>query len=440
MARSRIRWLAILAPAAIIGGIELLADWALDPYLPFPYDTLVVTASVLVLSAILVTVADRRIGLLSGALDARNRDLMARDATARALHQLSVTIAGTRDLETILRRVVDGAREVLRAEVAVVLLQDRAGASRVAASSGQADALADPTSSASAEPADFLAEPYRRAMLAAPLRSGGETVGALVLADRRPRGYEVDDVETLSSLASQLGLAIENSRLEGQLRELAVRAERERIAREMHDGLAQVLGYVNTKSQAVEELLAAGQTREARSHLAELAAAARSIYVDVREAILGLTSPVTPGRGLVGALEEYASRFSESSKLVTMVRAEAGAAAVTLSPEVEAQAFRIVQEALSNVRKHAAAQRVTVSIEGADDALVISVADDGRGIQPGSDLASTTPAVWPHYGLTAMRERAEAIGAAISVESQPGVGTTVRLTLRATRPALATAV
>ena len=113
----------------------------------------------------------------------------------------------------------------------------------------------------------------------------------------------------LSSLANQAAIAIENARLQARLRELAVVAERERIAREMHDGLAQVLGYVNTKSQAIEELLVAGRTDEARDQLAELAAAARSIYVDVREAILGLRSPVIPGRrpgrrgrGLRGAL------------------------------------------------------------------------------------------------------------------------------------------
>jgi signal transduction histidine kinase len=434
MARSRLRWIAILVPVAIIGGIELLADWALDPYLPFPWDTAVVTASVLVLAAILVTVAFRRIDLLNGALDARNRELLARDATARALHQLSVAMAGGRDLATILRTVVDGARQLLRAEVAIVLLPAREGSPRVAASSGPEDAILHPTTTVSGEPADFLGEPYRRAMLAAPLRSGSETVGALAVGDRRARAFDVEDVETLSSLASQLALAIENARLEGQLRELAVRAERERIAREMHDGLAQVLGYVNTKSQAVEELLAAGRSQEARAQLAELAAAARSIYVDVREAILGLTSPVTPERGLVGAVEEYAARFSDASKLATTVRADPGASAVTLPPEVEAQAFRIVQEALTNVRKHAAAQRVEVNVELIDGALLISVTDDGAGIEPSGDPASSAPAVWPHYGLTAMRERASAIGARITVESLPGAGTTVRLAVPVAGP------
>jgi signal transduction histidine kinase len=437
VARSRLFWLAVLVPVAITAGIELLADWALDPVLPFPLDTLVVTATVFLLCLLLVTFGVRRIDRLSGALDSRNQELLRREATARALHQVSVTIAATRDMESILRTVAHGASQVLGAEVALAILQDRDGAARLAASSGPAEALDRSPSATAAEPADFLAEPYRRAVLAAPMRAGGETMGTLAVADRRPRAFEVDDVETLSSLASQLALAIENARLEGRLREIAVHAERERIAREMHDGLAQVLGYVNTKSQAVEELLAADRAPEARRQLAQLAAAARSIYVDVREAILGLTSPVTPDRGLVGALEEYAGRFAEASKLHATVRAAPNAAGIELPAEVEAQAFRIVQEALTNVRKHAEAQRVTVDVELAGDLLTISVTDDGRGIPPTDHSPSGAPALWPHYGLTAMRERAGAIGAKIVVESAVGQGTTVRVLVPMTRPMVA---
>ena len=194
------------------------------------------------------------------------------------------------------------------------------------------------------------------ARLEAPLQRAGETIGLLMVGSRLERGFEVDEVETLSSLANQAAIAIENARLQARLRELAVVAERERIAREMHDGLAQVLGYVNTKSQAIEELLVAGRTDEARDQLAELAAAARSIYVDVREAILGLRSPVIPGLGLVAAVEDYAARFAEASKIAVHVDAPDAARRLDLAPDVEAQVFRIVQEALTNVRKHSGAR------------------------------------------------------------------------------------
>ena len=259
--------------------------------------------------------------------------------------------------------------------------------------------------------------------LAAPVQRGGASVGTLAVGSRTPRAYGVAEVETIAALASHAAIAIENKQLQAQLRELAIRGERERIAREMHDGLAQVLGYVNTKSQAVEELLAAGRIEAARLQLAELSAAARSVYVDVREAILGLSSPVVPEGGLVGAIEEYSRRFSDASKVVVVVEASQEARDLRLVPEVQAQAFRILQEALTNVRKHAAAHRVRVVLDVIAAGLRMRVDDDGRGLP-----ASVDGDGWPRYGLRSMRERAVALGG--SLELQPhDQGTRVELLL-----------
>jgi signal transduction histidine kinase len=436
MRHSRSWWAAVLLPVAILGGIELLADWVLDPYLPFPLDTIVVTATALFLALLLVTVARRRFNLLAGALDARTRELEKRGATARALHQLGVAISATHDLDAVLAAVVDNTRQLLEADVAFVLLEG-GETSRLSAASGPDEAFLQDASDV-LEPADVVTQPCRRSLVAAPLHRATATIGSLAVGSRHERAFEVDELETLSSLASLLTLAIENARLEGQLRELAVRGERERIAREMHDGLAQVLGYVNTKSQAVEELLRQERTDEARSQLTELAAAARSIYVDVREAILGLTSPVTPERGLVGALEEYATRYATAAKIAVSVEASPEASAVDLSAETEAQVFRVVQEALTNVRKHASAARVRIEVACQGSELAVSVTDDGRGFAaspPGHDLAAGErgaaggePA-WPHYGIAAMRERASAIGGALEIGSGPDGGTRVLLRL-----------
>ncbi len=209
-------------------------------------------------------------------------------------------------------------------------------------------------------------------------------------------------------------------------RAAAVQGERERIAREMHDGLAQVLGYVNTKAQAVEGLLANGHTDEARRQLAELSAAARSVYVDVREAILGLTNPVSANGGLVTALEEYAARFSDASKLAVSVNATAAARELRLAPEAESQIFRIVQEALTNVRKHAAARRVDLAVAVAANELVLTVIDDGVGLAP-----HAVPADWPHYGMQGMRSRAAAIGATVDWTSVDEGGTRFTLSVPA---------
>ena len=255
-----------------------------------------------------------------------------------------------------------------------------------------------------------------------------------MVGSRAARGFEVDEVEMLSSLANQAAIATENARLQARLRELAVVAERERIAREMHDGLAQVLGYVNTKSQAIEELLAAGRIAEARALLAELAAAARSIYVDIREAILGLRSPVVPGMGLVAAVEEYAARFAEAAKIAVHVEASEPARRAEPAPDVEAQVFRIVQEALTNVRKHSGARRVEIAFAVVGDRLDVVVDDDGQGIHRGvgPDAAADDR---PRYGLRAMRERADSVGATVEWTSPPGGGCRVHLSVAAARGA-----
>jgi signal transduction histidine kinase len=420
----RLRWWTILIPALVVGAIELVSDSFLDEYLSFPWDTLIVVAAVGALWLVYWRLAIERVHVLGTALQQRNAELEQRNATSRALHHVSVAITALADLDEVVQAVVDQARTLLAADVALLLLTGADGEVGLRAWSG-APGVVDATGSGPGPDAlRFVSGDVARVQLAAPLQRGGQTIGLLFVGCRLARGFDVDDVETLSSLANQAAIALENARLQGRLRELAVVAERERIAREMHDGLAQVLGYVNTKSQAVETLLEAGRTADARSHLAELSAAARSVYVDVREAILGLRSPIRPEVGLVGAIEEYARRFADASKLAVAVDASPAARTAELSPDVEAQVFRIVQEVLTNVRKHAGARRATLTLAIEHGGLVLTVADDGRGIAPAADTLGD----WPHYGLVAIRERAGSIGATVAwTLEEPGGGTRVRL-------------
>jgi len=427
----RIRWLSVIVPVVAVAIIELVSDGLLDAAFPFPIDTVVVTALVAVLAWGFSTIAFRRIDVLSSTLRARNVDLERRAASARALHRVSVAIAALADVDEILRAIVDQARALLEVDVAVLVTQGADGEAHVAASSGPDDGVdrAGGFAGSGAGVSRFVRPDLATARLEAPLQRAGETIGLLMVGSRLERGFEVDEVETLSALANQAAIAIENARLQARLRELAVDAERERIAREMHDGLAQVLGYVNTKSQAIEELLVAGRTTEARGLLAELAAAARSIYVDVREAILGLRSPVDPGVGLVAAIEDYAARFAEASKIAVRVEAADAARRLDLAPDVEAQVFRIVQEALTNVRKHSGAGRAEISFAANDGRLEVVIADDGHGI-----VDSAAPDDRPRYGIEAMRERAESIGGTVEWTSPPGGGCRVHLAVEAEAP------
>jgi len=417
-----LRWLSVLVPVTAVAIIELVSDGLLDAAFPFPLDTIVVVVLVALLAWALSGVAFRRIDRLSAELRARNADLERREASARALHRVSVAVAALADLDEILAVIVDQARELLAADVAVLLLYGPDGVGRLTAASGPDDAVDRGGGFPGDEVVRFVRPDLATARLEAPLQRGGATIGLLMVGSRLEHGLAADEVETLSSLANQAAIATENARLQARLRELAVVAERERIAREMHDGLAQVLGYVNTKSQAIEELLAAGRTGEARSALSELAAAARSIYVDVREAIIGLRSPVVPGIGLVAAVEDYVVRFAEAAKIAIRVGAPDAARRLELAPEVEAQVFRIVQEALTNVRKHAGARRAEVVFSVDDGRLDVVISDDGRGIQASPGLPDR-----PHYGLRAMRERADSVGATVDWATATDGGCRVHL-------------
>jgi signal transduction histidine kinase len=442
---SRDRWLIVGLPAVVVGLIEALSDTLLDPILPFPGDALVVTLVVLGLSILVSRALYRRIEALGAAVTARNRALEQRAESAAAMHRVSVAIAALADLRSILDAIADHARRLSGGDVAVILLVDAGGRLRLAAASGLEGRRdeRDPTersgSAGSAieggseagrssvdpdEVVRFLPPELATSRLASALNRGPETIGFLAVGSRTARSFDADTVETLASLANQASIAIENARLQARLRELAVETERERIAREMHDGLAQVLGYVSTKSQAADELLANGRVSEARGQLGELTAAARSIFVDVREAILGLRSPITPELGLVGAIEDYAVRFAEASKLAVRVDAAPDVHAAGLGPETEAQIFRIIQESLTNVRKHAGAGRVVVHLRRVADDLVIELVDDGRGFDRPS---AAPPSDWPHYGQAAMRERADAIGAQIAWGTAAAGGGFLRL-------------
>jgi signal transduction histidine kinase len=260
-----------------------------------------------------------------------------------------------------------------------------------------------------------------RSLLAVPIVSGGDVMGNLYLAEKLDgEEFTSEDEDTLGRFATQAGVAITNARLHRRVRSLAIVEERERIGREMHDSLAQVLGYVNTKAQAAQELIAAGHPEKATQHIDQLAESARSAYVDVRENILALRTSATPDRPLAEALRDYVAAWQEQSGVDTRVAIDA-ASAGRLSSASEVQLLRIVQEALANVRKHAAATQVSIRLSQTDGSVEVVVEDNGAGFEPDALARSA----FPRFGLATMRERAEAAGGTLVVESAPGQGTRV---------------
>ena len=430
----RLRWLLVLVPPAVVAAIGLLTDTVLDRLLHPPWDTLAVMLTVLAIGIVVAVATWGRIDALTVALEARNAELEARGASARALNRVSVAIAAMTDVDLILTAVVTHARELLGADVAVLLLEGADGRLAPRAAVGVPGALLAAGTpppgglTRASNPADallpFVDPAHAGVRLATPLQRGGLTIGLLAIGSSATRGFDADEVETLASLANQATIALEHDRLQARLRELAVVEERERIARELHDGIAQVLGYVNTKSQAVDGFIEAGRIDEARVQLAELGSAARAVYVDVRETILGLRGPIEAGQGLGTAIAAHARRVAAESRFALELAIDDEAALLRIDPGAEGNLYRIAQEALTNVRKHARARRVRLEMSVGNGTLLLVVDDDGVGLG-----APDRRRDLPGYGLRAIHERAVAIGATAEITDRPDGGTVVRVAL-----------
>ncbi len=204
-----------------------------------------------------------------------------------------------------------------------------------------------------------------------------------------------------------------------KLQQQAMARERGRIARELHDGLAQLLGYVNTKAMAVRLMLKNNQMEAADKALLQLEEAARGLFVEVREAILNLKSSGQADAGLIPALKNIISQFSRLNDLSVELTFAPAVDDILLSSETTLQLSRIVQEALTNVRKHAFATTACVSLQIEDEKLVLTVSDNGRGFD--LDCVQTAPGA--HFGLSTMRERAETIRAEYQLHTKPESGT-----------------
>ena len=255
-----------------------------------------------------------------------------------------------------------------------------------------------------------------------PIRLKRELLGIFNLYFTTPHVITREDRQLLEALGQHLGIAIENQRLASRDRELAVYEERSLLARELHDSIAQSLAFLNIQVQMLEDSLA----RDARSEVAEVVAriheGVQESYDDVRELLVHFRARVKQEEDIGVALERMLVRFGGQSGLVTGFT-DSGTG-VPLQAESQLQVLHILQEALSNVRKHAGATHVELAVRR-DAGYRFTVTDDGCGfdVKAAPDVSET------HIGLRIMRERAQRIGAQLEVRSHPGNGTVVTLTL-----------
>jgi PAS domain S-box-containing protein len=208
-----------------------------------------------------------------------------------------------------------------------------------------------------------------------------------------------------------------------QQRALAAQTEREHMARELHDSLGQVLGYTSFQVGAAAKLSRDGQGAAAADQLDRLGEVVRGAHADLREHILNLRSTATLSQPFFPVVRQYLEGYSSSYEIQIHLEVDPTLNETSFAPEQQLQLFRILQEALSNARKHGAARQVAVTFAKVDGCFHLVIQDDGRGF----DLQQVEDRKEPHYGLQFMRERAGQLNGSLQVQSAPGAGTCVHL-------------
>ena len=352
-------------------------------------------------------------------------DMQRRKNEGHTLYQVLLQISNHVPLADTLTAIVEGARERLGADQGRLCLTPitiEAFGTNAELSAALADGLACGLGAEDGgrHRCPIGDESGFGATLRVPIWSPGEQLGELWIARGAADPFTERDRRYLFTLAGIAAIAITSARLGERDRQGAILAERDRIARELHDSLAQVLGSNHLRLRTLLARPEVAGRERISGELEDLAAVNEEAYRDVREAILGLRE-ASRTQGLVEALAVYLDKYSQQSgldvQLESAIDGEPG-----LSAASEIQVIRVIQEALTNVRKHARATSARVRIASADPGtMTIVVEDDGRGFDP-----SATPAARDGgYGLQTMRERMQLAGGSLRIDSRPGHGTRV---------------
>jgi two-component system, NarL family, sensor kinase len=374
---------------------------------------------------------------LEGRVSERTHELRTRNEELVALNTLAGALTRALDSEAILAGALETARAVLPTLAGCAwvvndkgLLEERARWTRESAAVGPAiegDAMTRCALRALDEQ-DVVVLPGRTrpqpVLVGIPFAASEGDLGALVVACR-PRTHLGERTRTLlGAVSDQVALALRAAQLAAEGRELAVLEERTRLAREIHDTLAQQLTAIVLQLEAAEAYVERSPGR-AGSLVVTARDLARSALQEARRSVWNLRPAPLEATGLVAALDREVRRWSEHSGITARLRTEKLPNPLALQPSAEVGLLRIVQEALSNAARHSGARRVDVTVGRRDGALELSVSDDGTGFD--SDTAPQPGS----FGLVGMGERARLAGGTLEVSTAPGQGTrvTVRLPL-----------
>jgi signal transduction histidine kinase len=208
-----------------------------------------------------------------------------------------------------------------------------------------------------------------------------------------------------------------------QQRTVAKLKEREHLARELHDGIGQILGYVSLQVQTALKWMQKGNADKARSIMGRIAEVAKDAHADIRESILTLRTGSEKKMSFMPNIKNYLDRFTANFGIRTELAISPGIGEDTFDPAVEANLLRVIQEALTNARKHSGAQTLQVCVDMDTSKALITVADDGKGF----DTSRLGREGDSHFGLVFMWERMAQIGGSLTIESTPNGGTVLKL-------------
>ncbi|MFJ9614472.1 GAF domain-containing sensor histidine kinase [Streptomyces noursei] len=268
------------------------------------------------------------------------------------------------------------------------------------------------------------AHPDMSDFLGLPVADGDEILGALFLANKRcPKptggcGFTEEDERLLGILAQHAAIALTNARLYERSRELTIAGERARLAHELHDAVSQKLFSLRLTAQAATALVDRDPAR-AKDELHQVAALAAEAADELRAAVVELRPAALDEDGLVATLRSQIQVLDRAhSARVTFT-----AQGVRALPSAQEEAMlRVAQEALHNALRHSGAERVEVSLGRAGQGALLKIADNGRGFD-----TRVVRRAGRHLGLVSMRDRAGGVGGKLTVESEPGRGTTVEM-------------
>jgi len=369
------------------------------------------------------------------ALDRISR-LAEANALLSSLHRVAQSLPSSFDLDEILDSTVSRVRELVDCQLVAILLGDGDGTPwTVSLAEGVRlpNELSDTDLPPAARMAISIGAPYgapslggtqgtglaptSKSAVYAPLQAREQLVGVLALEDATEGHLGTREARLVEGLIEPAALAIDNARWFARLRTVGAAEERTRIARELHDRIGQSLAYVAFE---LDRILKRAECQTVHGDLERLRADVRSVVGEVRETLYDMRTDVTESRGLIDALDGFLARVRGRAGVETSFRHEETA---RLPVPQEREMWRIAQEAISNVERHARAKHLSVQwrCDGSDALLVVT--DDGDGFPVGKAGRVDS------YGMVGMRERADAIGAVLEFESEQGRGTTVRCRL-----------